>query len=582
MFLVCSLNRKALFLVTISIFIGLVCNSCFRNFRTAVISVDTLDDQIFQRSSCIANPNAYYHFLSGQRCLAQQNLSCSLNEFSTALSYDVTSSYLHMQLCQIHALQGDIDAARTWCEKAVALNPSDYDANMFLSRIYGALERYSDAQQHYEMLIALYPDSEDPYLSLAALFAGQKKYRDAVKVLRHLLQRNIRSENALVMLGNLYAEMQKHKTAEKFYRKALDVNQSSLSALEGLVMLYEAISDIPSAIQACNTILSIDPDNSNVREKLASLYIKSNDYPSALTQYMRIRESKPYLFYDATMKMALICLETGDIECTIQECTRALTKNPGDDKAAYYLASAFEKKELYDEALRYFSSIPSSSWYFSNAQIHRAFILDARGQHSEAQHIVRTALSMRKDDPDLLRFLASLYEKSGNYSEAIQALKKALSLKPDDDELLFYMGVLYEKASLFDESIAVMQKILEHNPDHADALNFIGYSWADKGIYLDKAERLIKKALKLKPNDGYIVDSLGWVYFKQNKLRKAISELEKAFELVPNDSTIAEHLGDVYTAIGDIEKAREFYHKALKIDPSKQNIINKINALPIP
>jgi Flp pilus assembly protein TadD len=116
-----------------------------------------------------------------------------------------------------------------------------------------------------------------------------------------------------------------------------------------------------------------------------------------------------------------------------------------------------------------------------------------------------------------------------------------------------------------------MQQVLEQNPDHAEALNFIGYSWADANRNLDEALNYILRAMELKPGNGYIQDSLGWVYFRLGNLERAEKELRAALELVPDDPHISDHLGDVYSAMGEYEKARQAYLMALeKFDSGKK------------
>src|SRR4030065_1945303 len=110
-----------------------------------------------------------------------------------------------------------------------------------------------------------------------------------------------------------------------------------------------------------------------------------------------------------------------------------------------------------------------------------------------------------------------------------------------------------------------METVLRLDPGNAEALNFIGYSYADRGINLEEAEKMIIQALKLKPENGYIIDSLGWVHFKQNKLDSALTHLKKAMELLPDDYNIVEHLGDVYQKMGNIKKAREMYKRAIQL-----------------
>jgi Tfp pilus assembly protein PilF len=127
-----------------------------------------------------------------------------------------------------------------------------------------------------------------------------------------------------------------------------------------------------------------------------------------------------------------------------------------------------------------------------------------------------------------------------------------------------------------------MEQVLQLDPDQANALNFIGYTWAEKGINLDKAEEMINKALKIKPGDGYIQDSLGWLYYQKGDYKRAADELMKAQQSAPEDPVIAEHVADAYVKLGDQAQATEFLERALKLDTKgerKQILEEKLKGL---
>jgi tetratricopeptide (TPR) repeat protein len=117
--------------------------------------------------------------------------------------------------------------------------------------------------------------------------------------------------------------------------------------------------------------------------------------------------------------------------------------------------------------------------------------------------------------------------------------------------------------------------VLKLDPDHADTLNFIGYMYADRGIHLDEAERMIKKALALKPGNGYMIDSLGWLYFRKNKLEEAIKYLKEASDILPEDPAILDHLGDVYIHKGQIPEALDAYNRAVRFNPGSELLKKK-------
>jgi Flp pilus assembly protein TadD len=109
-----------------------------------------------------------------------------------------------------------------------------------------------------------------------------------------------------------------------------------------------------------------------------------------------------------------------------------------------------------------------------------------------------------------------------------------------------------------------MRRAIELNPQNAPALNYLGYTWAEMGVQLDEAEKLIVRALKIEPNDGFFIDSLGWVYFQRGEYAKAVEHLERAVELTVDDPVIIEHLGDAYEKIGRTEQALQRYRESLK------------------
>jgi Flp pilus assembly protein TadD len=109
-----------------------------------------------------------------------------------------------------------------------------------------------------------------------------------------------------------------------------------------------------------------------------------------------------------------------------------------------------------------------------------------------------------------------------------------------------------------------MKKAIELNPKNAAALNYLGYTWAEMGVRLDEAESLIQEALKIEPNDGFYIDSLGWVYFQKGDYKQAVDLLERAVEITVDDPTIIEHLADAYEKAGRADRAIARYREALK------------------
>jgi len=256
-----------------------------------------------------------------------------------------------------------------------------------------------------------------------------------------------------------------------------------------------------------------------------------------------------------------------------------LDKNISDSRVRFLLASTYEEKGESKLALEEYQKIPATSELYATARIHAGMIFKNEGKITEAINLIREALEKNKEQIPLYIYLSSLYEEAKDIAAAEKILYEGIKLFPKDVDLRYALGVIYEKTNRFPESMKEMETVLRLDPENAEALNFIGYSYADRGINLEEAEKMIIQALKLKPENGYIIDSLGWVHFKQNKLDSAVKHLQRALKILPDDVNIAEHLGDVYAKIGKNKNAQEMYKRALKLAPNNNSLQKKYEEL---
>jgi tetratricopeptide (TPR) repeat protein len=181
--------------------------------------------------------------------------------------------------------------------------------------------------------------------------------------------------------------------------------------------------------------------------------------------------------------------------------------------------------------------------------------------------MMEESIQAKPKEVDLYLILAALFEKEEQLPKALQTLNKGLSQNRENVDLHYQLGSLYDKMGDFEKMVSEMKEVMRLDPNYADALNYLGYSYAEKDIHLEEALRMIQKAMALKPDMGYITDSLGWAYFKLGDYERAVIELEKANQLTPNDPVITEHLAEGYSKLSRREKARDFYEKALTLNP---------------
>jgi Flp pilus assembly protein TadD len=171
---------------------------------------------------------------------------------------------------------------------------------------------------------------------------------------------------------------------------------------------------------------------------------------------------------------------------------------------------------------------------------------------------------------DLLRSKKRYAEAADAYGEAIRRLNAAG--RPERWVLYYGRGISLERSGRWHEAEADLEHALALKPDQPLVLNYLGYSWIDKGQHLQRALKMIEKAVELRPEDGYIVDSLGWAHYRLGDYASAVEYLEKATELVPEDPTINDHLGDAYWQTGRVLEARYQWRQALEFGPEKDEV----------
>jgi len=524
--------------------------------------------------------NAYYHYSMGVLHACEGNVNDAIREYEKAHVLEPQSSDITVELASLYIKKRNIIRATELLEKALIYNPDHVDTHLLLGNLYITLKEPDNAIRELQKVIELNPQKLEAYLYLSMLFAEKEYYEESIKTLQDFLKVKPESAMGRYYLGKIYYEMKLYTEAEKWFRKALDIDPSFESALAGLAHLYEIQDKKNAAITIYRKLITLNPFKLAVRFKLGKTYLAMDRFDEAEKEFSEIL-SIDRSNTEARFSLGLVHFSEGkDLNGAITEFRAVLKEDPANHRARYFMASAYDHINNHTEAYRQFDMIPPLSKLYGNARIQMGLILKESGRLTEATDLINNAI-IQKKDALFYGFLASLHETAGDMKTAEETLRSGLLLFPRDKDLHYRLGVIYEKLKRTNEGIKEMRKVLELDPDNAEALNFIGYSYADRGIHLGEAEKMIKRALELTPGNGYITDSLGWVYFRQNNIEMAIHYLEQAVKILPEDPTIAEHLGDAYEKAERYEKALKTYrHILTSLNPkSKETLKEKISGV---
>lgn len=266
----------------------------------------------------------------------------------------------------------------------------------------------------------------------------------------------------------------------------------------------------------------------------------------------------------------------GGVNVGILYLQMALFLVPDHPFALAALANAYETTKRFTAAIDAYDRIPKGSPLQASIDIRKAFDLNSLERVDEAKALLDALAKADPSDIKPLDALGSIMRSHKRYAEAAEYYTRAIALigKPDKRHWTYYYsrGTCYERLKKWPQAEVDLQKALQLYPDQPLVLNYLGYSWIDQNKNLKQGMALIEKAVALKPDDGYIVDSLGWAHFRQGNFKEAVKYLERAVELRPEDPVLNDHLGDALWRVGRQREARFQWDQSLTLSPEPEEV----------
>ena len=525
----------------------------------------------------ISNGSSRSLYLYSRARLAthEGNYPAALSLLRDAIELDPGSAMLHSEVAEIKLKIGQVPEALEYINKAIKLDPAYRPPYVLAGVLMSSTGKDWEAADYLRKAVKLDPSKEEAYLHLALSLTRLFEYEETVATLKSLVKINPDSILGHYYLGRTYSQMKLYREALGFFKKTLELRPEFDQAAIDMAATYEAMGDYPQAIESYRTQLGQDENRGAVLQRLIQLLIQQRRFPEAL-EYLQSAVKSGLGGLDTLRKIGLVHLELEQFDEAITTFGDMLEKDPAAHHIRLYLGIAYEEKGDLDKAYAEFIKIPHAASPYLEAIGHIAFILKEKGKTEQAVEILKDAISTNQRQVELYLNLASLYESLDKADVGLAFLLANEHLFSKEPRFLFRVGVLLDKLGKRAESIEQMKKLLSINPKDAQALNYLGYSYAEMGINLEEALNYLKLAVEIRPNDAFILDSLGWVNYKLKRYDEAVKQLEDAFSMVDDDSTIAEHLGDVYAARREFKKALKQYRKALEIEPDRKELADKI------
>ncbi|MBW2361398.1 MAG: tetratricopeptide repeat protein [Deltaproteobacteria bacterium] len=533
-----------------------------------------------ERDGPVVRPDApaEYDLIVAQLLMSEGRTAEALEAFLRAVEKDPESAFLQQRAAASLAQNHRLDEALEHAEAGLALDASDEQARLFAGQLYRIRRRTGDAER---VLTAApgEPVSLDSAFLLYQIYLDAGRSDDALQTAEWMVAEAPDLPRGRIAVANVYNRLGRRDEAEAVLRDALAASPGNLHLYTSLAHMLHTREAYVAEIALHREVLELYPGRHASMMALGEAQLRVDDPEAALATFMAVEASHPKDL-DVRLRLGFLFFESHRYLEARERFEHVLVRRPRNHEVAFFLGVVDRRIGDVDSAIEAFARIPEEHKYFADARSQIASAHERRGDYAAALEEVERSLAVR-EAREMQLYAATLRAKTGDLEGAVRAVEELIEQAPDDDELLFNLGVVYGEADRSDEAVSYMRKALEVNPENASAMNYIGYTFAEQGVHLDEAEQLIMRAIELRPDDGYIVDSLGWVYYMRARplvksgrsaearplLQRAEAELSRAHELTGGDPVISEHLGDLYLLLDEKVRALEKFEEAIRLEP---------------
>jgi tetratricopeptide (TPR) repeat protein len=508
-------------------------------------------------------------FLAGRHAQEDRDYAAAARFFTQALRFDPDSPELLSRTFLMQAYEGWFAEARPLAARELRLDATDSVADLVLliDRVKAGDKTAALARAEALPADGLYRYARPPAVAWLRMAGGD--LAGAAAALQGLDRFDGLAPLKYFQLGLLYDFAGQPAAAEENFKKTVEeTGQINWRVTDAMANFYER-HHRPDEAAAIYRRFSKDNAGSELAESV--LTGKSGDGPHPII--LSAQDGLAEAFFD--LASVVNRPETVDLALFYSRCALAL--RPQLEVAQLLLSDILAGADKTEESVAVLRQIPAGSRYFWSAQLRIAADLDTLDRSDEAIGMLRhmaakepTRATAQMQLGDLFREKKRFVEAADAYSEAIRRLRAAGA--PERWSLFYSRGISLERAGQWQKAEADLLHALKLKPDQPLVLNYLGYSWIDRGAHLRRGLQMIEKAVDLRPEDGYIVDSLGWAHYRLGDYHNAVQYLEKAVELVPNDPTINDHLGDAYWQTGRLIEARYQWRRALQFGPEKDEV----------
>ena len=507
-------------------------------------------------------------YLAARHAGQQRDGAAAAAYYRAALKRDPSNGELLDRAFLSFLVDGDVDEAVKFAERVAQADKSDRVARLVLG--VNSLKRKQYASARRDLAQSIRGPITDLTATLLSAWGnlGVNDSKGAIDAIDHLAGPEWYAIFKDLHAGLIYDVAGNQKEAGKRLERAYKLDSTALRVVQAYGSWVSRNRSPKEALTVFETFDKALPRHPLVVEAMDKL--KAGEKLPPLVANVQAGAAEALYGLGASLG------RRGGEDLGLVYLQLSLFLSPNHPLALLSLADLYEALKKPELAIKIYDRVPTNSPLHRNAAIQMAANLDSLDRADEAQKHLEALIKQNPDDLETIMALGNVLRGHKKFAECANVYSKGASAIQKAEKsnwvVFYFRGICYERSKQWAKAEADLTKALELFPDQPHVLNYLGYSWIDQGIKLDEGMAMIKKAVQQRPDDGYIVDSLGWAYYRVGNYEEATKQLERAIELKPEDPTINDHLGDAYWRVGRVLEARFQWAHARDLKPDAEDL----------
>ena len=525
--------------------------------------------------------SAIYNYLVGEYTLLQGDVPTAHAAFERAYGLD-PDPFLGGKSISTLAELGHTEAALTKSKKMTLLHPRDAYLRFLHGQILARSGRLEQAQQQLQQALRLDALHMPSYHALIDLHLRQQQLQEALVVAQVMVREIPSAVHGWSKLSRIHLLLGQKEEALQAARTAFDMQ----SANPTLVLIYAYLLELnghsQEAVAMYERLYQGNATNELFISHLSMLYRQLGGLQQALELLDELAQRASQRSIGVDIQRVVILWELQNNQRAHAILSQLVEQHPDAGRVIYLMALSEERLNNDAGAVARYRQILEDKELGRTARFRLALTYRRMQNLSQAQIEMHHLIESGKTQWQFFVFLADIYNQQKNYRMALRVTKLGTVNHPDAVPLIFAKGVYQEKTGDIVGCMQTMRRVIALDPRHSNAHNYLGYLLAEQNIALQEALQLILRALELKPNNGYYLDSLAWVYYRLGEYDKAHDNILRALRLHPKESVILEHYADILLKLGQGVLALQIYQQALQYadsDKDRQRIEDKLQQL---